>query len=274
MDRLLAALILALPDLGGGAACAAQQLPIFDAHVHYNETDWAQVDPERVVKLWDAAGVARALVSSTPDDGTLKLDEAAPGRVVRFLRPYRTDADRGDWFASPEVFAYVERRLGRGGYRGIGEFHLYGAEIDSPHVRRWVALAVERKLVLQVHCSARIVETLQAMDPKARILWAHAGVDEPPQTIGATLARHPGLMTELSIRAHDIAPGGKLDPQWRALFLRFPDRFMIGSDTARASRWEAYLRLIGDHRRWLGELPGEVAAQIAHGNAERYFADR
>lgn len=274
MQRLLATVMLAATVLGSGAARPSEPLPIFDAHVHYNRTDWAAVDPQRVVKLWDQAGVARALVSSTPDDGTLRLYEAAPGRVVRFLRPYRTDADRADWFKSPEVFAYVEQRLRRGGYRGIGEFHLYDLEVVTRHMQRWAALAREHKIGLQVHCDARIVQALQAMEPKAKILWAHAGVNEPPQTIGATLADNPGLMAELSVRAHDIAPGGTLDPQWRALFLRLPDRFMIGTDTSRVSRWEAYLRLIGDHRRWLDQLPSEIAAQIAHGNAERYFGGR
>ncbi len=274
MHRILAIATLVLTVLGPGAVRSSGPLPIFDAHIHYNRTDWAQIDPQRVISLWDEAGVRRALVSSTPDDGTLRLYDAAPGRVVRFLRPYRTDADRAAWFADPEVFAYVEQRLGRSGYRGIGEFHLYDLEVVTRHMRRWVVLALEHKLTLQVHCSAGIVQALQAMEPKARILWAHAGLDEPPQAIGATLAGNPGLVTELSVRAHDIAPDGKLDPQWRALFLRFPDRFMIGTDTSRVSRWEAYLRLIGDHRRWLEQLPREVAAQIAHGNAERYFAER
>jgi len=39
--------------------------------------------------------VPRAIVSSTPDDGTLKLYEKSPKSVVPFLRPYRTRDDMG-----------------------------------------------------------------------------------------------------------------------------------------------------------------------------------
>ena len=65
----------------------------------------------------------RAIVSSTPDDGTLKLYEKAPKGVVPFLRPYRTRDDMGSWPSDPGVQAYVEERLKRGIYRG-SEFHL------------------------------------------------------------------------------------------------------------------------------------------------------
>lgn len=266
--------LAALSCMLAGAATAQPPLPIFDAHIHYNREDWAQYSPQQLIRLWDEAGVTRALVSSTPDDGTLMLHAAAPQRVQPFLRPYRNDDDRRDWFASAEVLEYVEQRLERGIYRGIGEFHLYDAQYGTPQVQRLVALAVERDLVLHVHASAAIVGALQQIDPRAKILWAHAGVDESPGTIGETLRRYPTLVAELSVRAHHIAPAGRLDPGWRALFLRFPDRFMIGSDTARASRWQEYLDLIGDHRRWLAQLPPEVATKIAHRNAERYLEGR
>ena len=81
-------------------------------------------------------GVRRAIVSSTPDDGTLKLYEKAPKGVVPFLRPYRTRDDMGSWPSDPGVQAYVEERLKRGIYRGIGEFHLGVADVGAPTVGR------------------------------------------------------------------------------------------------------------------------------------------
>ena len=56
----------------------AQELPIFDAHIHYNQPDWNVFPPSQILAILDQAGIRRALVSSTPDDGTLKLYEAAP----------------------------------------------------------------------------------------------------------------------------------------------------------------------------------------------------
>src|SRR5437660_10878171 len=69
---------------------AAAQFPIFDAHIHYSKPDWDAYPPERALAILAQAGVRRAIVSSTPDDGTLRLYERAPSVVVPFLRPYRT----------------------------------------------------------------------------------------------------------------------------------------------------------------------------------------
>src|SRR5207245_9062121 len=90
-----------------GVSPAAAQFPIFDAHIHYSRPDWEAYTPERALSILAAAGVRRAIVSSTPDDGTLKLYEKAPKGVVPFLRPYRTRDDMGSWPRDPGVQAYV-----------------------------------------------------------------------------------------------------------------------------------------------------------------------
>ena len=108
----------------GTAVPAAAQFPIFDGHIHYSRPDWDVYTPERALSILAAAGVRRAIVSSTPDDGTMKLYDKAPKVVIPFLRPYRTRDDMGSWHSDPAVQAYVEERIMRGIYRGIGEFHL------------------------------------------------------------------------------------------------------------------------------------------------------
>jgi hypothetical protein len=66
-------LLLAALFWGGAAPSCAQDLPIFDAHIHYSQPDWAVLTPDQVLAILDRAGVRHALVSSTPDDGTLQL---------------------------------------------------------------------------------------------------------------------------------------------------------------------------------------------------------
>src|SRR2546426_11844860 len=95
--------LLALAVVLGAAAPAAAQYPVFDAHIHYSRPDWDAYSPERALALLARAGVRRALVSSTPDDGTLKLYERAPTAVVPFLRPYRTPEAMGGWHADARV---------------------------------------------------------------------------------------------------------------------------------------------------------------------------
>lgn len=272
MRRVLSALLAALA-LAAPAAAAEERLPIFDTHVHYSSGAWEPFPPARIMEILDAAGVVRALVSSTPDDGTLMLHEAAPARVVPILRPYRTRADMADWFRSDEVLAYLEERLARGVHRGVGEFHLMDpAHAETPQMRRLVALAAARGLVLEVHSGAAPIRALFAIEPGVKILWAHAGMSEPPETVGALLDAHASLWTEVSFRAGEIAPGGgALDPAWRALLLRHADRFMIGTDTYVTPRWESYGELIAQHRTWLAQLPPETARAIAFDNAARLF---
>ena len=251
---------------------AAERLPIFDTHVHYSRNDWASYPPARILEILSAAGVPRALVSSTPDDGTLRLHQAAPGRVVPILRPYRNRADMGEWFASDAVMDYVAERLDRGLHKGVGEFHLWGAaEAGTPQMRRLAALAVARGLILHVHTGAPPIRALYEIEPDLKILWAHAGMGAPPDVVGKLLDRYPNLRTELSYRVVDIAPEGRLDPAWRALLLRHSDRFMIGTDTFVTPRWAVYRDLVDAHRAWLAQLPPEAARAIAYGNAVREF---
>src|SRR5439155_26897538 len=85
--------------LVSGPRPVTAQYPVFDAHIHYSRPDWDAYPPERALALLARAGVRRALVSSTPDDGTLKLYARSPTVVVPFLRPYRTREDMGGWHA-------------------------------------------------------------------------------------------------------------------------------------------------------------------------------
>jgi hypothetical protein len=262
--------LVAILALGPPAAAIADELPIFDAHIHYSQPDWAAIPPEEALAILERAGIRRALVSSTPDDGTLKLYERAPDRVVPFLRPYRTRDDMSGWSRDPDVQSYVEQRLARGIYKGIGEFHLSASDVEAPVVKRFAELAAARQLFLHAHVDDVAVEKMLQLYPRTRILWAHAGMSASPATVGRLLDRFPMLWVELSIRA-DVAPGGTLDPGWRAVFLRHPDRFMVGTDTWVTSRWNSVVEVTRQTRAWLGQLPRDVAEKIAYQNAERLF---
>ena len=68
--------------------------------------------------------------------------------------------------------------------------------------------------------------------------------------------------------------GGTLSPEWRSLFARYSDRFLLGSDTWINERWYSYDTIMKDYRGWLAQLPADQAQRIAHGNAERLFGSR
>src|SRR5206468_13084338 len=86
--------LLALGLLVAAARTAhAQALQIFDAHIHYSQSDWDALTPEGALSVLARANVYRPLVSSTLDDGTLKLYARSPRRIVPFLLLYRNQCD-------------------------------------------------------------------------------------------------------------------------------------------------------------------------------------
>ena len=246
------------------------ELPIFDAHIHYSRDAWDALSPDQALDILDRAGVRWALVSSTPDDGTLKLHKLAPHRIIPFLRPYRSSGDMASWHSDPALQAYVEERLQQGPYKGIGEFHLSATDTDGPVVKRFAELAARHQLFFHAHVDEAAVEQLLTLYPQVRILWAHAGMSSPVQDVRRLLDRYPKLWVELSMRL-DVAPGGTLDAEWRAIFMRHPDRFMVGTDTWVPSRWQTLVAEMRTTRGWLSQLPRDVAEQIAYRNGERLF---
>ncbi len=268
-------LLISVLHLNASAALADEHLatykgPIIDAHVHYSEPAWNFYPPKAVMEKFDEAGIGQVLVSSTPDEGTLSLHRHSPERVIKFLRPYRTRADMGNWFAESDVLAYVKQRLERNSYRGFGEFHMFDpAGVSTPEMKTLLKLAAEKGLILHSHSGPDVVEALAKAAPDLTILWAHAGMSSPPAVIGDIFSRYPQVYADMSFRGDEVLEQGEVSSEWMDLFQRFPDRLMIGSDTYINEQWSAYKQLIDLHRRWLGKLPPRLADAIAHGNARR-----
>ena len=130
---------------------SAAELPIFDAHVHYSHDAWPNLPPKDAIAILRRAGIVRALVSSSGDEGTQRLVAEAPDLVLPSLRPYRTRSEVGPWVRDQSVATFLEDRLARARYVAVGEFHLSGADADLPVPRRMVALARQHGLVLQSH---------------------------------------------------------------------------------------------------------------------------
>jgi hypothetical protein len=268
---MLKALTLVLL-LGAPGVAAAAELPIFDAHIHYSHDAWSVVPPKEAVALLRKAGLKRALVSSSDDEGTQKLIAEAPDLIIPELRPYRRRGDLGTWAKDEAVLRYVEDLLRKHTYVAIGEFHLFGADADLPIPRRVVQLAKQHRLVLHAHSDADAVERIFQQDPGARVLWAHSGF-EPPDKVRDMLRKHRNLWADLAFRSEQ-GTGGKVSPEWRAVFLEFPDRFMIGTDTYVPERWHYVPENAAFSRAWLADLPQDVAERIAWKNGEALFGGR
>jgi hypothetical protein len=251
------------------AADPTTKLPIFDAHIHYSQDAWSVLSAQEATFRLRRAGVTHALVSSSSDEGTQKLLAADPDLIIPSLRPYRARGETSSWLRDPSVITHVEARLKTHRYVALGEFHVNGADADLPVVRRMVELAKMHHLMLHAHADADAIERLFRQDPGARILWAHAGF-ESPQRVRELMRQQPNLWADLSFR-YEVARGAEINPEWKALLLEFPDRFMVGTDTYTPERWNEVGRHAEWARGWLAQLPTQIAEKIAFRNGEQLF---
>jgi hypothetical protein len=268
----------------GLAQAADYSGPLFDAHLHYNVEAYEGPHPlADVLARMQRNGVRAVVANSRPNDGTKTLADAgvqtraAGVTVVPFIRLYRNRADYDNWFRDETIYTMVQTEFARGTaagpYRGIGEFHLYdSANANGPVAKKLMQFAQDKQLAVLAHVDDVAIDLLMAHAPNARLIWAHTGIGGATvQRVQALLAKYPQLMGELSYRPGLTCGDGTLCPEWRALILKHPDRFLIGSDTWVNQRWQYYDELMRGYRRWLGDLPPEVARRIAWDNGARLF---
>lgn len=259
---LISALLMA-------STASATAQPIFDSHLHYSHDAWEALPPKAAIAILRKAGVKAAMISSSSDEGTQRLHAEAPDLVIPVLRPYRHRGELSSWVRDPSIVPHLESRLKAHRYVAIGEYHVFGADAELPVVRRVVELAREHELFLHSHSDADAIERQFKQDPNARILWAHAGFDAPDK-VREMLRKHKNLWCDLAFRS-DHALNGKVDPAWRAAFLEFPDRFLLGTDTYTPERWHFVVEHANWSRQWLADLPPGVAERIAHKNGDALF---
>lgn len=268
----------------GPALAADYGGPLFDAHLHYNEEAYQGPHPlDDVLARMQRNGVRAIVANSRPNDGTKSLasagaqTRAAGVTVVPFIRLYRNRADYDNWFRDESIYTMVQTEFARGTaagpYRGIGEFHLYdSANANGPVAKRLMQFAAEKQLAVLAHVDDVAIDLLMAHAPGARLIWAHTGIGGAPAArVQALLDKYPKLMGELSYRPGLTCDESRLCPEWRALLLKYPDRFLLGSDTWVNQRWQYYDDLMRGYRRWLGDLPPEVARRIAWDNGANLF---
>ena len=241
--------------------------PVFDAHIHYSHDAWEAFSPEDAIRRLREAGVNRAMVSSSSDEGTQRLYQADSSFVVPSLRPYRKRGELQTWMHDESVIPYLKERLHKYRYAAIGELHVDGEEANTTVMREVVRLAKQHGLMLHVHSDAQAIEYIFKQDPDARILWAHAGF-EFAERVRELMVLQDNLWADLSFR-YDIFPNGTVMPEWKELLVDHADRFLLGIDTYTPQRWLQIDEVMHWQRGLLAALPVDAARQIAYQNGER-----
>ena len=119
------------------------------------------------------------------------------------------------------------------------------------------------------------LENLLAYNRNARIVLAHVGRDTTghmsPSLIDRLLAAHPNLYAQIHPVSEPLQSttaildtAGNVRAEWVALMQKYPDRFVIGSDSFFSGNVRE--RSLGQTQRFLQQLPGDLAYKIGCAN--------
>ncbi|HVW44327.1 MAG TPA: amidohydrolase family protein [Amycolatopsis sp.] len=185
-------------------------------------------------------------------------------------------------------------------WRGIGEIMLRHDDLTNlthgenpsaahPALDPVFAFAADKGCPIAVHHDSsspgrpgehEYVDQLDQMltcHPNTTTIWCHAGVSrrvEPRrqhEVVDDLLGRHPRLHIDISWQLLDLVLSGNGTPcpEWTRLIVRYPDRFVLGTDlVGHPDKWAA--RTVPLHRL-LDALPGSVRQALAADNALRLW---
>ena len=272
------------------------QAPVADMHLHYKWTQQDVTSPAEAIAQLEQQNIVMGVVIGTPAELALQLQSLAPERIVPIFGPYREGGDWHRWATDESTVTRARAALSAGQYRGIGELHVIGGFTPGFEkavvLHQLLALGVEFDVPVMIHTEfSRADYMLAACEafPDARILWAHSGALLQPADVDAVLARCGNVTGGLGARDpwrfvnNPLTDKqGVLLPAWKALFLKYPQRFMVGSDPvwpveqldgwdAADSGWQELGRFWSYHRSWLAQLPPAVARKIGCENAVVLF---
>lgn len=276
---LLGLLCAALPRAYAGDYAG----PLIDAHAHLSSAK--AIDAyAAAMKRHNVAKVVLLGVGGVQKDDPAWIDAAArkhPDRVIAAVPlPDPTD---------DAAATRLETELAKSDARVIGEVHLRqvgrrNIERDpgDPAFGKILEVAAKRGVPIVIHyeltdaATAALDRALTA-HRKATLILGHAG-EGPPARVEGLLARNPNLLVDLSGMHFQRKPAlasetGALDPAWKALIEKFPDRLLMGVDVWAPRLFEPAMldRLFRWTRRVLGGLRADVAERVAYKNAAALF---
>jgi len=153
------------------------------------------------------------------------------------------------------------------------DLHMEAVPRDMPFPRR--SFRGQNPETLNENISG--LERLLQHNRRARIVWAHAGWDLTGERtvllMRSLLEKNPNLYMSVKLDKSGFrgtSPFGlddRLKPGWIRMLLDFPDRFVIGSDQF----FDEGTERLSLARKFVDELPPEVARVVASENARRIY---
>lgn len=284
------------------APAQAHDIPIIDSHSQADH----QVDLDDIVPLLDRAGVSRVILAARSKRDWRDIAQLAarfPDRVTASVRTKGGKYRRNH----PKYYRLLTKQLATPQFAAMAEVILWHAQKGwkapevivhpaDPQAQAALTAALRRgwPFVPHIEFAAareagdydRFMTALKAMldaHPDHPFALTHMGQLSADE-VAPLLAAHGNIHFIMS-HANPIMvnqsrqpwvdmfdDGEELSPEWRALVMRYPDRFILGFDNVWAEHWSGFFTdQAALWRKALAKLPHDVAHALAHQNAERLW---
>ncbi len=261
-----------------------------DSHIHYNWDHREETSTQEVVDILKQHNVGLTIVAGSPSELALELREKGGDWIIPFFSPYIHELGKRDWYKDEQVVKKAKQGLKSGQYYGIGEVHFmngFQPKTDNKIFLKLLKLAEKYNVPMLIHIDSSNEQTFLKLclaNPNIKMIFAHAGGNLRPGHIEKILARCDNAWIDFAARDPWRYDGiSKEDytllPEWKSLVLRYPDRFITGTDpvwkVTRWSTWDTgdegwthYQKLYDYHWTWLNDLPEDVRKKIAWENTQ------
>lgn len=257
-----------------------------------------------VISFMEQGGVTRTILSARGKlQGKALLEFAAqyPERITPAVRTKGSPYESG----TPEYYKAIKAQVLSGKYSAIAEVLLYHAKKGSkapeyvvyPEDKRVLTAlnyAIEKRWPFVVHIEfaslhgekkKRFMESMESMlethseQPFVLTHMGQLGPDDCRRYIEShkNIYFHTGWTNPSAVKSSNqpwvnLFKGQHLAPEWRELFIQYPERFVFALDNVFAEHWSSfYFEQMEYWKKALAELPVDAAHLIAHGNAERLW---
>lgn len=279
----------------------ANELYFIDAH---SQVDQNVVPINKVISLMDSAGVRQTILSAHGNikgKTLLRLSKENPGRITPAIRtkgkPYGT--------GSKKYYEILTKQITTEQYHAIAEVLIYHAKKgkkapevivypDDKRVQVALNYAIEKGWPFIVHIEfaslhgekrKKIMRAFKQMlnqHPEQPFILTHMGQLSRNRCLRliknhSNVYFHTGWTNPVAVESSkqpwtNVFDGDHLAPEWKDLFIQYPQRFIFALDNVFTEHWsDFYRKQMNYWTRAFAELPKDVSHLIAHGNAERLW---
>jgi len=282
----------------------ANELYFIDAH---SQVDHTVLPLNKIISLMKSAGVRHTILSAR---GNLKgktfllLSKKNSGKIIPAIRTKGKPYDTG----SKKYYDLLKKQVATKQYHAMAEILLYHAKKGNKapevvvfpgdeRVQRALNYAIEKSWPFVVHIEfaflqgnnkkkfMRAFKQMLNQHPEHPFILTHMGQLNSKRCLKLiknhkNVHFHTGWSNPAAVESSqqpwtNVFEGDHLKPEWKELFVQYPNRFIFALDNVFAEHWsDFYLKQMKYWKKGLAELPAEVSHLIAHGNAERLWKIR